>query len=139
MTPHQIALVKSSFQSVVPIADQAGEIFYDRLFALDPTVRPLFSGDMAAQIKKLMQALSLVVAGLDRLDTILPTVEALAARHVGYRVEDRHYETVGAALIWTLEKGLGASFTSEVRDAWIAAYELLAGAMVAAAARARAA
>ena len=134
MSPEQIALVQKSFKHVEPIAEIAAGLFYDRLFELDPALRPLFRGDIKEQGRKLMQTLGIVVKGLTRLDTILPAVEELGRRHVHYGVQDRHYDTVGAALLWTLEKGLGAAFTPQVEDAWATAYGLLAGAMKAAAA-----
>jgi hemoglobin-like flavoprotein len=134
MTPRQIELVRSSFAAVEPIADVAATIFYRRLFDLDPTVRELFAAtDMAAQRRNLMQTLTVVVRALDRLDTIVPAVEALGRRHGGYGVRPEDFETVGAALLDTLEEGLGASFTTETRDAWAAAYGILASVMIGAA------
>lgn len=134
MTPKQVSLVEASFRAVFPIRDAAAEIFYRRLFALDPDLRPLFArADMADQGKKLMASLAFVVGGLKNADAIVPAVQALARRHVGYGVETRHYRTVGAALIETLDEGLGDAFTAEVREAWLAAYGLLSGVMLAAA------
>jgi nitric oxide dioxygenase len=129
MTPRQIELVRSSFAIVAPIADVAATIFYRRLFELDPALRDLFPADLTAQRRNLMQTLTVVVRGLDRLDQIVPAVEALGRRHTGYGVRSEDFETVGAALLDTLEEGLGAAFTSETRDAWAAAYGLLAGVM----------
>ena len=140
MTPQEIALVRTSFAAVRPIADQAAALFYERLFTLDPALRPMFKGDMRAQGAKLMQMIGLAVAGLDSLPTLVPALHDLGHRHAGYGVELRHYETVGSALIWTLEQGLGAAFTPAVRDAWLVAYHLLAKTMQAgAAARSQAA
>lgn len=133
MTPDQIGLIRTSFAAVVPIADKAAALFYARLFETAPEVKPLFRGDMAVQGAKLMAALATVVAGLDRLDTIMPTVQALAKRHTAYGVEPAHYALVGSALLWTLEQGLGTSFTPEVAAAWSDAYTTLSGAMIAAA------
>jgi hemoglobin-like flavoprotein len=134
MTPRQIELVRSSFAAVEPIADIAATIFYRRLFDLDPAVRELFAAtDMAAQRRSLMQTLTVVVRALDRLETIVPAVEALGRRHGGYGVRPEDFETVGAALLDTLEEGLGASFTTETRDAWAAAYGILASVMIGAA------
>ncbi len=129
MTPRETTLVRDSFAKVAPIADQAAALFYARLFELDPALRALFQGDMADQGRKLMAAISLCVAGLDRPDGLLPTVRTLGLRHSGYQVRDEHYETVGAALLWTLEKGLGADFTAETRTAWAKVYWLLAETM----------
>ena len=139
MTPKQIELVQSSFQQVVPIAEKAAEIFYTRLFQLDPSLRSLFRTDMKEQGKKLMAAIGAVVGNLKNLDRVVPGVEAMGARHLQYGVKDEHYLTVGAALIDTLEAGLGDSFTEDVREAWIIAYGVLATTMKNAAARAVAA
>ena len=134
MTPQQIALVQTSFLTVQPILDTAAGLFYDRLFELDPTLRPLFRTSRDQQTRMLAQALTIVVKSLDRLDAIRPAVEALGRRHVGYGVRDEHYETVGAALLWTLQEGLGSAFTPAVRDAWSAAYGWIAFTMQRAAA-----
>ena len=134
MNAAQVALVRQSFAKVAPIRAQAAALFYERLFALDPSTRPLFRGDIAAQGAKLMAALATVVHALDRLDTVVADIRALARRHVHYGVEERHYLTVGAALLWTLEQGLGPEeFTPEVRNAWAAAYALLSSTMIEAA------
>jgi nitric oxide dioxygenase len=130
MTPGQIELVQASFAKVVPIAPQAAALFYARLFELAPQVRDLFGGDMEEQGRKLIAMLATVVNGLNRLDVIVPAAQKLAHRHVGYGARTEHYPVVGAALIDTLDRGLGAEFTSEVREAWIAAYGELAGVMV---------
>lgn len=130
MTPRQIQLVRDTFAIVEPIADTAATIFYRRLFDLDPDLRALFPIDLTAQRRNLMQTLTVVVRNLDRLDGILPAVEALGRRHAGYRVRPDDFETVGAALLDTLEEGLGAAFTIEIRAAWAAAYGLLAGVMI---------
>ncbi|HYF43133.1 MAG TPA: globin family protein [Ramlibacter sp.] len=129
MKPDQIALVQSSFALVKPIAATAAELFYGRLFALDPSLRPLFKGDMAKQGQMLMSVIGTAVAGLRNLEKLAPVVRQLGARHVAYGVRSEHYATVGAALLWTLEQGLGEHFTPEVREAWAATYELLAEVM----------
>ena len=129
VTQTQKALVRQSFAAIAPIADDAAALFYRRLFELDPSLQAMFRGDMVEQRRKLMQMLSAAVKGLDRLDQLVPVVQDLGRRHAGYGVEDRHYETVGAALIWTLEKGLGEAFTPETREAWVTVYTLLATTM----------
>lgn len=129
MTPEQKVLVQQSFTKVVPIADQAAALFYQRLFSLDPTLQPLFRGNMEEQGRKLMKMIGTAVNGLDDLDALVPAVQDLGRRHVGYGVEDGHYDTVGAALIWTLEQGLGDAFTSPVREAWVTVYGILASTM----------
>ena len=118
ITTQQKALVQSSFALVAPIADQAAILFYNRLFDLDPSLRPLFAKEMSQQRTKLMQTLAVAVEGLDTLETLVPVLEALAVRHVAYGVRTEHYQTVGAALLWTLEQGLGEAFTEDVRSAW---------------------
>lgn len=135
MTPEEKALVRASFAEVAPISQQAGGLFYGRLFELDPSLRPLFSGDMAEQARKLMAMIATVVRNLDNVDVLVPAVEGLGKRHAGYGVVDSHYATVGEALIWTLDKGLGEKFTPDVKSAWLTAYGFLSGVMKTAAAR----
>jgi hemoglobin-like flavoprotein len=125
VTPEQKTLVQESFALVVPIADTAAELFYGRLFELDPSLRGLFHGNMREQGRKLMHMLSVAVHGLDRLESIVPAVRALGRRHAAYGVTDEHFETVGAALLWTLQQGLGSAFTPEVAEAWASVYEVL--------------
>jgi len=133
MTPKQIDLVQSSFAKVAAIADIAAELFYKRLFELDPSVRSMFAADMTEQRKKLMASLGMVVGNLRNLERIVPGVKAMAVRHSGYGVRNYHYAVVGEALIDTLGKGLGPDFTDDVREAWLAAYTVLANTMKAAA------
>lgn len=130
MTPAQAKLVQDSFRKVVPIAGQAAEMFYSRLFEIAPETRPLFKRDLAGQYDKFIQMLLWVVANLHQVEAILPAVEELGRRHGGYDIEPRHFGLVGEALIWTLDAGLGAEFTPDVREAWIAAYGVLAGTMM---------
>ncbi|WP_431284239.1 globin family protein [Humitalea sp. 24SJ18S-53] len=135
MTPDQLVLVQESFRQVVPIKETAATLFYGRLFEIDPTAKPLFGkADMAEQGQKLMATLGIVVGGLSRPETIIPAAQALARRHVGYGVTEAQYTTVGAALLWTLGQGLGEAFTPEVEAAWTAAYGMVSGVMIAAAA-----
>ena len=129
LTVHQRTLVQESFAIVAPIADDAAALFYRRLFELDPSLQHMFRGDMAEQRRKLMQMLTAAVKGLDRLEQLVPVVQDLGRRHATYGVEERHYETVGAALLWTLEKGLGKAFTPETKEAWATVYGILATTM----------
>lgn len=133
MSEREFNLVQSSYQQVRPTATTAGELFYSKLFELDPSLRSLFKGDIKQQGAKLMQMISIAVDGLDNIEDLLPAVKALGERHYTYGVKPKHYETVGVALMWTLEKGLGDLFTSEVREAWEATYEVLSGVMIEAA------
>jgi hemoglobin-like flavoprotein len=130
MTPDQVKLVQQSFAKVAPISEAAAVMFYDRLFSIAPQVKSMFPADMTEQRKKLMATLAVVVNGLDRLESVLPAASALATRHVGYGVKAEHYPVVGAALLWTLEKGLGEGWTADVAGAWTAAYGTLSGFMI---------
>jgi hemoglobin-like flavoprotein len=130
LTPSQIGLVQSSFQQVLPIADTAGELLYGRIFALAPETRALFGDDIRPQAKRLMRAVKDAVDGLDHLDDLVPILVKLGARHVKYGVRPEHFELGGEALIWTLEQGLGDALTPPVRDAWIEAWNAIAGAML---------
>lgn len=130
MTPSQVQAVQDSFAKMVPISDQAAALFYRRLFEIAPEVKPLFRGDMTEQGRKLMTTLAVVVNGLANLESILPAASALARRHVDYGVKAAHYEPVGAALLWTLERGLGADWTPDLAAAWAEAYGVLSGFMI---------
>jgi len=130
MTPKQIALVQDSFAKVALTSEAAAVLFYDRLFEIAPQMSAMFPADMIEQRRKLMAMLAAVVKGLGNLEQVLPAASALAKRHVGYGAKARHYPVVGAALLWTLEKGLGDGWTPEVADAWATAYSTLSGYMI---------
>jgi hemoglobin-like flavoprotein len=132
MTPDEVVLVQSSFAQVLPISDIAADLFYDRLFELDPSLRALFPEDLRDQKKKLMTMLRVAVTGLSDTPSIVPAVQALGRRHASYGVVPAHYATVGAALLDTLAKGLGEAYTPEVRAAWVSIYGVLSGLMIAA-------
>lgn len=132
MTNEQKTIVQTTFGQVTD-ADALAARFYTRLFEIDPTTRPMFRGDMAEQRMKLMQTIAVVVGSLDKLDAIIPAVESLGKRHVSYGVTVEHWNSVGSALLWTLEDTFGDAFTDEVRDAWAAAYGLIARTAIAAA------
>ena len=129
MKVDQITLVQDTFDKIRPISEKAAKLFYNRLFELDPSLKSLFKGDMKTQGKMLMQMLDYAITGLDRLDTIVLAIQNLGIRHAGYGVKDEYYETVGEALLWTLEQGLGKDFTPDVKDAWAEAYKLLSDIM----------
>jgi hemoglobin-like flavoprotein len=130
MTPEQVQLIQQSFAKVAPISEEAAALFYGRLFELAPAVKPLFRGDMKEQGRKLMATLAVVVNGLSNLEAVLPAASALAKRHVAYGVEAAHYQPVGAALLWTLERGLGEQWTPQLAAAWGAAYSTLSEFMI---------
>jgi hemoglobin-like flavoprotein len=129
MNEMQVALVQQSWKAVLPIREQAAEIFYGKLFERDPSLRVLFKGDMVEQGRKLMTMIGTAVAGLSRPAELIPAVQALGARHGGYGVRDEHYDTVAAALLDTLHAGLGEAFTAEVKEAWTVVYGVLASTM----------
>jgi hemoglobin-like flavoprotein len=130
VTPAQIEAIQDSFAKVAPVAPQAAVLFYERLFEIAPSVKPLFRDDMEEQGRKLMATLAVVVNGLGNLTTILPAASTLAKRHVGYGVKAEHYEPVGAALLWTLEHGLGTQWTPDLAAAWAGAYSVLSKYMI---------
>ena len=133
LTPKQIDHVETTFQAVAKIKEQAADLFYTRLFELDPSLRHLFKGDMKEQGRKLMATLGVAVSSLRNLEKIIPTVQALGANHAAYGVKESDYQTVASALLWALEQGLGPAFTSDVKEAWTATYMILAGVMIEAA------
>jgi len=126
VTAYQKMLVEKTFRQVANDPEGVAALFYARLFEIAPSLMPLFKGDMTEQGRKLMQMIAVAVGALNRLDTIVPAMEALGARHVDYGVKKEDYQTVGSALLWTLERGLGPDFTPEVKEAWAAVYGVLA-------------
>jgi hemoglobin-like flavoprotein len=124
MTPTEITLVQDSFRKILPIGDQVASLFYARLFELEPSLRPMFRGNLQEQGPKFMAMVSAAVASLHDVQRIEPVVRSVGPRHAG--VAEAYYASFGTALIWTLEKGLGAEFTPAVREAWRATYSLLA-------------
>ena len=132
LSQRDIKLVQDSFAKVGPIAEAVAKMFYDRLFAIDPSAQALFSGNLAAQGRRLMAMIAAAVGGLDNLAGLVPVGQVLAARHQGCGVNETHYGSVGAALLWTLEQGLGGAFTPEVKSAWANVYAVLAKTMIAA-------
>jgi hemoglobin-like flavoprotein len=139
MKPATIAAVQSSWSKVAPIAPTAAALFYQELFERDPALRRLFKGDMVQQGEKLMQMIGVAVSKLDAPEVLVPALQALGRRHGGYGVQDKDYGTVGAALLSTLEKGLGPAFTAEVKAAWTEVYGVMTEVMTEAARVARAA
>lgn len=137
MTPERIRIVQSTWVKLLPIKNSAAQLFYERLFEIDPSLRALFRGDMREQGEKLMQVIDSAVNGLSRLERITVAIQDLGRRHADYGVKDHHYDTVGAALLWTLGKTLGPEFTPEAKDAWATVYDVLATTMRKAAASSR--
>lgn len=136
MDAKQISQVQSTWRMVLPISEKAADLFYDRLFEVDPSTKVLFKGDMKTQGRMLMDMITAAVNGLNDLDGLVPKVQGLGRRHRDYGVQERHYDSVALALLWTLEQGLGDAFTTEVKTAWTETYTLLAGVMKEASAKA---
>jgi hemoglobin-like flavoprotein len=131
MTQNQIVLVKSTWSQVAAMDPVVvGEIFYNRLFEIAPHVKPMFRNPMPEQSKKLIAMINYVISKLNNLDDIINEVAKLAQRHVSYGVEPLHYISVGQALLWTLEKGLGGNWNGEVEQSWRICYEVLSDAMI---------
>ncbi|RYV03560.1 hemin receptor [Shewanella sp. OPT22] len=130
MNQQQIELIQQSWQQVLPIKLQAAELFYNRLFELDPSLKPMFKGDIKEQGDKLMLTLTIAINSLTKLETLIPVLENMAIRHIGYGVQDHHYQTVGQALIDTLAKAFGEAFTSELKQAWLTMYNTVADVMI---------
>ena len=130
ITPVQVELVQASFQQVLPIADVAGLLFYERVFTLAPEARALFGVDIALQASRAMAAIKTAVDGLGDIEHLAPFLIRLGARHVRYEMQPEHLDVAGEAFLWTLDQGLGDMFTPEVREAWAAAYGVIARAML---------
>ncbi|MES2959968.1 MAG: globin family protein [Pseudomonadota bacterium] len=126
MTPQQVAHIRSSFNLVAPGAAQVAALFYQHLFAVDPSLRALFKGELSQQGERLMQMIGAAVGLLDQPERLVPVLRTLGARHRGYGVRAAHYDSVGTALLRTLRDGLGVAFTPAVAEAWATMYGLVA-------------
>jgi len=126
MDAKQVALVQESFEKAAALGDKVADLFYEELFAIDPTLRAMFRGNMREQKKKLLTTLAFVVRSLHVPEKIIKPAQNLAIKHVDYGVKPEHYTLVGNALLRTLKKGLGAQYTPNVRDAWVEAFRTLA-------------
>lgn len=129
MTPHQIHLVRTSFEPLKPLGNTVAQAFYAQLFARDPALRALFRGDLTEQGARLVQMIGAAIDLLDRPASLRPVLLNLGRRHAGYGVVHAHYASVGAALLDTLAAGLGEQFTDETRDAWATMYGAVAQTM----------
>lgn len=130
MNQRQIDLIRSSFATVQGLGAAPAAIFYGHLFDADPSLRMLFKSNMAQQGERLMAMIGSALGLLDKPDTLMPVLHKLGARHVGYGVQGSHYDTVGGALLLMLDECLGYGFTTEVREAWLTLYGVIAGAMM---------
>ena len=126
MDARHIYLVQQSLENLKVLGERLPEVFYAELFAIDPSLRNLFDGDMRRQHMKLLITLTLVVRSLHAPEAILQTVQSLAIKHVGYGVRAEHYTLFGNALLRALKKLLGAKYTRDVANAWEAAFRMVA-------------
>ena len=122
MTPQQIALIRRQFGLVAERKDDFAAAFYDALFYVDPTLRPLFPADMRPQRRQFVAALAHAILALDDLDAVIEDVRALGLRHVGYGAEPDHDNVVGEALLSALSETLGEAFDGSAEAAWALAY-----------------
>jgi hemoglobin-like flavoprotein len=125
MDANTVKLVQESWKQVLPIANDAGTLFYKNLFEAAPQLRALFKGDVDQQVAKLMQMINVAVGKLTEPEVLLPALQQLGKRHAGYGVEATHYVPVGAALLKTLEQGLGDKFTPDTRHARTEVYGVM--------------
>lgn len=123
--------LETSFDLIAPRGDELMDEFYTRLFAAAPAVRPLFPDDMQRQKTMLLGALVLLRKSLRDLDAIVPKLRDLGARHVRYGARPEHYPVVGAALIGAMAEIAGDAWKAEYEAAWSAAFDIVAGAMLA--------
>ncbi len=131
MTEDQKNLVRNSWKIIRDIDTMlVGDVFYSKLFADHPELRPMFPENMTAQYKKLVDMLSIIVARVDKLDELATEISAMAHRHAGYGVRPAHYKWVGNALIWTLQQGFGKDWTAELHAAWAGCYTELSEMMM---------
>jgi len=130
LSPRTVVLVQRSWTQLLPISDLVAALFYERLFELDPSLRRLCQGDLGAHKKDLVQMLAVVVGELNNPGNLIPTLQALGARHAGAVPEPSpSYERVGEALLWTLREGLRGAFTKDVEEAWTQVCTLVSAVM----------
>lgn len=136
LDPEQKHRVRKTFALVERQSHVAALVFYQRLFELDPSLRPLFKTDIEVQASKLMEMLGAALSLLERPEELTEVLEELGARHVNYGVKTAHYTTVGQALIDMLASVLGAEFDTNTRIAWTDLYTAISETMLRGAERA---
>ncbi|MDV6236004.1 globin family protein [Leptospira ellisii] len=122
----EIELVRTSFEKLYSQKEEVAALFYGKLFELEPSYKSLFKGDMAEQGRKLMVMLRTLVSGLDNLGSLVPVIQDMGKRHVKYGVRPSDYDVVGAALLATLQQGLGNEFTPRLKRLWTDVYQIVA-------------
>jgi nitric oxide dioxygenase len=130
MTPKQIEMIENSWDYIILNVEEAGELFYKKLFEIRPELRPLFKGDLKSQSRKLTAMITFLVHKLNNISEVKVDIVALGQRHVKYEVKPEYYQTVAVALLWTLEQGLGSQWTDEMKEAWTELYTTLSGMMI---------
>lgn len=130
MTPEQKQIVKDTWSMVLPIKQQAAEMFYNRLFDQYPEVRPYFKSDMTEQGEKLMAMLNQAVISLDNIEALIEPLKQAGKAHREYGVLAEDYAKVGASFLWTLEQGLGDAYNADVQEAWATTYQTLSSVMI---------
>jgi hemoglobin-like flavoprotein len=122
VTPGEIELIQRSFERVAGTKIETGQLFYDRLFFIAPELRPMFSTDIRVQSSKLMDTLAYAIGQLPDGPNLAATLQKLGRRHLDYGVKPEHYDKVGEALIWTMEKLLADDWTPELQASWASLY-----------------
>lgn len=131
MTKEEIMLVKNSWKMLRNVSPQViGDVFYSKLFFDAPQLKAMFHQPLASQSEKLFGMLSVIISRLDSFDTLKDDIRKLALRHKAYGVKTVHYDLVGNALLWTLEKAFGADWNEELAKAWLKCYTTLATTML---------
>ena len=130
MTQRQIEIIEETWDYVIMNTEEAGMIFYARLFETNPSLRKLFNSDIVTQSQKLISMITFIVNKINNLDGVVKDIKMLGQRHVNYEVKPEHYSAVGATLLWTLEQGLGSKWNDEVSKAWSDVYTLLSNTMM---------
>ena len=130
MNDLRILAVKTSWSYVIRDAEEAGTLFYRKLFQLDPSLRLLFKHDIDAQATKLTDMMTYIIARLQHLDDVERVATGLASRHVQYGTKPEHYQTVGEALFQTLETMLDKRWDDHTSAAWKEVYALVASTMI---------
>ena len=129
MTKERIQLLQQNLVRLLSVSDLTGQLFYKRLFELDPSTRSMFKADMREMTRQLMQTVGMIVTGLSTPGEVMSLVAEYGRKHVEYGVVEAHYDTVRTALLWTLDQILGSEFTPESHAAWTEAYDFIAKVM----------
>jgi hemoglobin-like flavoprotein len=130
VTAVQKSLVQASWQELSQHSVHVAELFYDRLFELDPSLEELFPQNLSVQSTKLMRAIGAVVRGLDDMERVTPMLQDLGRRHLDYGARPGHYVTMGKALLWTIEQSLEGEFPPRLKEAWAEVFAWVSSLMI---------